>query len=212
MRTGLDSVAALRPQLTAAILAGGRGERLGGVDKGLVPLLGRPLAAWVLDAVRPQAGSFLIVANRNPADYAAFGIPVVSDPWPDFRGPLAGMLAALREAATRWVLTVPCDAVRLPADLALRLHVALEASDAPAAYASADGDCQYVCCLLRRDLEAPLARALDAGETAPRRWLADIGAIGVDFTETQPTPVWSVNTPPELAAAAAWLSAEHPRD
>jgi molybdopterin-guanine dinucleotide biosynthesis protein A len=201
----IDSVASLRPQLTAAILAGGRGERLGGADKGLVCLGGRPLAHWVLDAVRPQAGGILIVANRNPAEYAALGVPVVSDPWPDFRGPLAGMFAALRESATRWVLTVPCDAARLPDALGLRLFTALDAADAPAAYATADGDDHYLCCLLRRELEAPLLRALDAGESAPRRWLADIGAVSVDFSDVQPTPVWSLNTAAELAAAEAFL-------
>lgn len=209
MNQRIHSVAALPLNVTAAILAGGRGERLGGADKGLLPLRGRPLYRHVQAALAAQAGGILIVANRHLADYADSGLPVVSDPWPDFRGPLAGMLAALEATRTDWLLTAPCDAVRLPGDLLARLRRAIEHSEAPAAYAVADGDAQYVCCLLRRDLAGPLAQALDAGERAPKRWLADIGAVTADFTDAEPTPVWSINTPVELDAAAQYLEACH---
>jgi len=205
----LHSVAALPLDVTAAILAGGRGERLGGADKGLVLLHGRPLIQHVLEKVRGQAGGILIVANRHLPDYAASGLPVVSDSWPDFRGPLAGMLAALEAASTDWVLTVPCDAVRLPQDLLARLRSSVEESDAPAAYAVADGDGHYLCCLLRRDLQVPLQRALDAGERAVKRWLEDIGATTTDFSDAEPTPIWSINTPAELEAAASYLEHCH---
>ncbi|HSW11852.1 MAG TPA: molybdenum cofactor guanylyltransferase MobA [Solimonas sp.] len=209
MNQRLHSVAALPLGVTAAILAGGRGERLGGADKGLVSLRGRPLYHYVRDAVAAQAGGILIVANRHLPDYAASGLPVVSDPWPDFRGPLAGMLAALQAAPTDWVLTAPCDAVRLPDDLLARLRAAVEDSDAPAAYATDDGDAHYVCCLLNRSLLVPLQRALDAGERAPKRWLADIGAVTADFSAAEPTPIWSINTPAELEAATSYLEHCH---
>ncbi len=203
------SVAASPLNVTAAILAGGRGERLGGADKGLVRLSGSPLFRHVLAALERQAGAILIVANRHLDQYADSGFTVVSDPWPDFRGPLAGMLAALEATRTDWLLTAPCDAARLPADLLARLRRAAEAGKARAAYAVADGDAQYVCTLLRRDLAASLREALDAGERAPKRWLTDIGAVTADFTDAEPTPIWSVNTPAELQAAEQYLEACH---
>jgi molybdopterin-guanine dinucleotide biosynthesis protein A len=205
----MHSVAASPLNVTAAILAGGRGERLGGADKGLVRLSGKPLYLRVMAALERQAGGILIVANRHLDQYADSGLTVVSDPWPDFRGPLAGMLAALDATRTDWLLTAPCDAARLPGDLLARLRRAAEAADARAAYAIADGDAQYVCALLRRDLAGPLREALDAGERAPKRWLADIGAVTADFTDAEPTPVWSINTPAELEAAEHYLEACH---
>jgi molybdopterin-guanine dinucleotide biosynthesis protein A len=205
----LHSVAASPLNVTAAILAGGRGERLGGADKGLVRLSSAPLYRRVQAALERQAGVILIVANRHLDEYADSGLTVVSDPWPDFRGPLAGMLAALEATRTDWLLTAPCDAARLPGDLLARLRRAVEGSGARAAYAIADGDAQYVCSLLRRDLAAPLREALDAGERAPRRWLTDIGAATADFTDAEPTPIWSVNTPAELEAAEHYLEACH---
>lgn len=196
-----DSAEALHGQLTAAILAGGRGERLGGVDKGLVMLQGRPLAAWVLDRVRSQAGDILIVANRHLPDYAAFGVPVVSDSWPDFRGPLMGFDAAMRASTTDWLLCVPCDAVRLPADLAQRLLAGARRAAAPAAYARSRGDAHYVCCLLSRTLAPALAAAIGGGESAPRRWLGQVGAVAVDIPDDDGQFRWSLNTPADLAAA-----------
>lgn len=206
MSQHLHSVAASPLNVTAAILAGGRGERLGGADKGLVRLAGVPLYRRVQAALERQAGAILIVANRHLDEYADSGLTVVSDPWPDFRGPLAGMFAALEASRTDWLLTAPCDAARLPGDLLARLRRAVDTGGARAAYAVADGDAQYVCSLLRRDLAAALREALDAGERAPRRWLADIGAVSADFTDAEPTPVWSINTPAELEAAEQYLS------
>lgn len=205
----MHSVAASPQNVTAAILAGGRGERLGGADKGLVRLSGLPLYRHVLAALEPQAGAILIVANRHLDTYADSGFTVVSDPWPDFRGPLAGMLAALEATRTDWLLTAPCDAARLPGDLLARLSRAAQAADARAAYAAAGGHAQYVCSLLHRDLARPLRQALDAGERAPKRWLAAIGAASADFSDAEPAPVWSVNTPADLEAAEHRLEASH---
>ncbi|KAF0805214.1 molybdopterin-guanine dinucleotide biosynthesis protein MobA [Alcanivorax xiamenensis] len=191
--------------VTVAILAGGQGRRLGGVDKGLIPVLGRSLVERVLQAV-PAGTARLIVANRNLRAYQALGVPVVSDPWPDFRGPLAGILAALRTASTRWVLILPCDAVTLPDDLLPRLMIQAKLQGLRAAYAEAHGQGQYLCCLLNRDLESGLAEALELGERAPRHWFATIGAWPVDFSDVQPEPLWSLNNPAEVADACARLS------
>jgi molybdenum cofactor guanylyltransferase len=112
--------------ITGVILAGGRGSRLGGVDKGLVPLHGRPLIEHVIDALRPQVGALLISANRNRDIYASYGYPVIADVMGDYDGPLAGMLSAMRAAGTAYILTTPCDAPSIPADLARRLAEALD--------------------------------------------------------------------------------------
>ena len=124
--------------ITGVVLAGGRGRRMGGVDKGLMPLAGRPAVAHVLDRLAPQVDRLLINANRNRAAYAAYGHPVIADRTGDFAGPLAGMAAALAVAETELVLTVPCDTPWLPADLAARLHAA-RARDAAAIATVADG-------------------------------------------------------------------------
>ena len=116
--------------ITGVILAGGRGSRMGGVDKGLQDLQGRPLVQWVLERLAPQVDSVLINANRNLPRYAGFGCPVLPDLIPDFAGPLAGLQAALAGAATPLVATVSCDSPLLPADLVRRLQEALAAADA----------------------------------------------------------------------------------
>ena len=128
----------MRDRITGLILAGGRARRMGGQDKGLIPLAGRPLIAWVIEALRPQVGSILISANRNQAAYAAFGYPVIGDEagGPDltgFQGPLAGIAAAMTLAQTPWLLTLPCDTPLLPADLAARLAAALTAASCTSA-------------------------------------------------------------------------------
>src|SRR5699024_6312427 len=116
--------------ITGAVLAGGAGRRMGGVDKGLVELRGKPLVAWALDALRPQTATLLINANRSQDQYRVFGWPVIADDGDGYQGPLAGMLAVLSAAQTAYVLTVPCDAPRIPPDLAARLGAALLAADA----------------------------------------------------------------------------------
>ena len=138
-----------RQSITAVILAGGRGTRMGGVDKGLQLFNGTPLAQHALQRLQPQASRFLINANRNIAEYESFGVPV----WPDdntlgeFAGPLAGVTTALQHCQTPYLLTVPCDAPLFPDDLAARLSAALTEQHADIAVASAPefDDASQVC-------------------------------------------------------------------
>ena len=121
--------------ITGVILAGGLGRRMGGVDKGLQNLNGRPLVQWVLDRLTPQVDTVLISANQNLLRYGEFGCPVVPDRIPDFSGPLAGLHAALSQSTSPLLATVPCDSPFLPADLVQRLHSALETEGAELAVA-----------------------------------------------------------------------------
>lgn len=183
--------------ITAVVLCGGRGQRMGGADKGMLLLEGRPLAAHVLAAVAPQAAVVAVNANRNRERYAALGVPVIADSFERQLGPLAGMLAGLEFAATPWVLVVPCDMPFLPHDLAARLHRA--AAGSSAAYATSGGDCHYTCCLLRTSLAPALRTALAHGTRAVHRFLADCDAVAVDVPDLRP----SLNTPAALDAARA---------
>jgi molybdopterin-guanine dinucleotide biosynthesis protein A len=108
--------------ITGLILAGGRGSRMGGVDKGLQNHQGLPLALHALLRLQPQVGSLMINANRNLAAYEAMGVPVWPDAESDFPGPLAGFLVGLERCETSWLVTVPCDTPGFPLDLVQRLN------------------------------------------------------------------------------------------
>ncbi|WP_425452810.1 molybdenum cofactor guanylyltransferase MobA [Trinickia dinghuensis] len=178
--------------MTGLLLAGGRGTRMGGADKGLQPLAGEPLALHVVRRIAEQVGPLLISANRHLIDYARLGAPfdarVVQDATRDFPGPLAGLLAGLRAASTEFVLCVPCDTPALPADLAVRLLAALDANEADAAVAAtvdAIGQVSLhpVVALVRATLADDLAAYLDAGERKVRTWYARHKHVEVPFAD-----------------------------
>src|SRR5436190_8485387 len=125
------------PSVTGVILAGGRGSRMGGVDKGLQNFNGMPLALATLLRLQPQVGEAMINANRNLGAYESFGVPVWPDVLPDYAGPLAGFLTALEHCETSWLVTVPCDTPLFPTDLVERLAAAAHAQDADIAMAAA---------------------------------------------------------------------------
>jgi len=125
-----------RDQITGMVLAGGRGSRMGGVDKGLQNHLGMPMALHTLLRLAPQVGSVMINANRNLAAYESMGVPVWPDAQADYPGPLAGMLAGLERCETPYLVTVPCDTPNFPLDLVERLARALDAEGADLAMAA----------------------------------------------------------------------------
>jgi molybdopterin-guanine dinucleotide biosynthesis protein A len=156
--------------LHALVLAGGRGSRMGGVDKGLQLLGGRPLAAHVIERLLPQAGRVLISANRHLDAYAALGHGVLADlPGLEFAGPLAGMLAGLEAIPDdAWLLTAPCDCPHPPPDLAARLLAAAEPHGLAFAQAAREHPTHA---LLHARLRAPLAEHLRTGGRAVLRWM-----------------------------------------
>ena len=187
-----------RAEITGVILAGGAGRRLGGVDKGLQALRGRPMVQWVLEGLAPQVDTVLISANRNLPRYAAFGCPVLPDRIPDFAGPLAGLHAALAQAVTPLVASVPCDSPFLPADLVQRLHAALVADQAELAVARAGGTVHHAFSLVRRELLPKLEAFLAAGDRKAGLWHASLKVAEVDFDD-EAAAFDNINTPQDLA-------------
>lgn len=191
-----------RPAITGIVLAGGLGRRMGGVDKGLQLLDGRPLVARVIERLAPQVDTLIVNANRNRETYAAFGYPVVADAIPDFAGPLAGLHAALSAAATPLVATAPCDSPFLPVDLVSRLFSALTAADAQIAVARTGDQPHPVFCLCRRELLPDLTAYLQAGERKFERWYSALPAVDADFSDI-PEAFANINTVDELARLSA---------
>ena len=185
-----------RDAITGLVLAGGLARRMGGMDKGLVELAGRPMIEHVLHALRPQVGPLLINANRNIDRYAAYGHPVVSDTLQGFMGPLAGVLAALQRLATEFLVTVPCDAPLVAPDLVSRLHAACVASDADVAVATDGRRQQPVFLLLRAGAAPSLEAYLSGGGRKIDTWFAGLRLAEADLSDAPDTFV-NVNDPDE---------------
>ena len=188
-------------RVTGLILAGGRGSRMGGTDKGLQPLRGMPMAMHVLWRLAPQVADVVINANRNLDAYEGFGRTVVPDASADFQGPLAGMLAGLPYCETEWMMVVPCDTPHFPSDLVARLLEAAEHVGAPLAMpvtVEADGRRQThpVFLLIRGDLYDSLSVFMQNGGRKIDAWSGSIGAIEVPFDD--PAAFFNANTLAEL--------------
>lgn len=169
-----------RADVTVAVLAGGRGARLGGRDKGLEPLLGRELVTFAMRAARAMSDDVLIVANRNPDAYARHA-PVVPDRIPGTRGPLAGVAAALARCRRPLLLTLPVDCPEPPEELFDRLSAALDAQ-AQAAVAHDGERRQPLFALYRRDLADDASRAAELG-LGPAGWQDRLVLREVDFAD-----------------------------
>jgi molybdenum cofactor guanylyltransferase len=182
--------------ITGLVLAGGRGSRMGGIDKGLQPHHGVPLAQHALRRLAPQVATAMLSANRNLETYTAMGVPVWSDETADFSGPLAGMLAGLNHCGTDYLATVPCDSPDFPLDLVARLARGLDESQAPIAVAATIEQeavrPQPVFCLLNVSLRASLAAFLASGERKTALWIRQHRNIQVVFEE--PKAFLNVNT------------------
>ncbi len=191
-----------KDQIAGVLLAGGRAQRMGGQDKGLIEVAGKPMAEHILDLLRPQVGAIVINANRNHERYAAFGYPVVADSIGEFFGPLAGMASALQATDKEYILTVPCDSPLLPADLAARMAAALVRDGADIAVAHDGARMQPVFALLRRDLLPSLLAYLRAGERKIDLWFARHRTALADFSDS-PDIFLNINTPEERAELEA---------
>ncbi len=184
--------------VSGIVLAGGQGRRMGGVDKGLVPLHGRPMVAWVLERLAPQVDGILVNANQNAEAYAAFGHPVVPDAIGGFAGPLAGLHAGLAAASTPLVVTVPCDSPFLPLDLVARLHKALGGNDL--AVAKTGDQPHPVFSLVRTSVREHLEGFLSGGGRKIDAWYATLKVVEVSFDD-EADAFRNINTREELKDA-----------
>jgi len=190
-----------RQDITGLVLAGGRGSRMGGVDKGLQKHQGMPLAMHAMLRLAPQVGHVMINANRNLGAYESMGVPVWPDALADYPGPLAGFLAGLEHCETPYLVTVPCDSPLFPEDLVDRLAHALAERDAEIAMAAtreADGTLQVqpVFCLMRSSVLDGLVRFPAGGQRKIDRWTAQHRCIEVPFDN--PGAFANANTLDEL--------------
>jgi molybdenum cofactor guanylyltransferase len=176
--------------ITGLILAGGRGTRMGHVDKGLQAFRGLPLVAHAIARLAPQVGTLAININRNEALYAPFGLPLWPDDPADFAGPLAGLQAGLSRCVTPYLLSVPCDSPLLPLDLAARLAAGLESADADLALAVTDGEAgdpqpqrHPVFCLMKTAVLPQLNDYLRNGGRKMEHWMTSLAMVDVHFDD-----------------------------
>jgi len=185
-------------RVTGLILAGGQGRRMGGVDKGLQLLRGRPMVEWVLERLKPQVTEVVINANQHQAEYARYGCRIVGDQIGGFAGPLAGLHAGLKVNVHPFLVTVPCDSPFLPHDLVSRLHAALVANHADLAVAKTGDQPHPVFALVRAALSTHLAGFLEAGGRKIDGWYAALQVVEVPFDD-QAEAFSNINTRDELA-------------
>lgn len=191
--------------ITGLVLAGGLARRMGGIDKGLVAVGGKPMVEHALAALRPQVGRLMINANRNLDTYAGYGVPVVTDTIEGFQGPLAGIFSGLSAATTPYLLTVPCDSPLLAPDLAARMFLALETARADLAVAHDGRRQQPVFLLLRRELAPDLQAYLGGGDRKIDLWFARHKVAEADLSHRPETFV-NVNDEEEQRRVEALLA------
>jgi molybdopterin-guanine dinucleotide biosynthesis protein A len=188
----------LKTQVSALVLAGGQGSRMGGVDKGLQPFRGKPMVAHVIERLAPQVDEILINANRNAAEYERFGHRVIADEIQGFAGPLAGFERGLAHASHALVMTVPCHSPFLPRDLVARLHVAMTSQGADLAVAKTGEQAHPVFSLMRRDVHASLREFLSSGQRKIDKWYSGLQVVEVSFDD-EADAFLNINTREELA-------------
>ena len=187
--TDLDS-----QQITAVILAGGMGRRMGGQDKGQLILNGRRLIEYVLEAIEPQVKTILINANRHQAEYARYGYSVIPDVLQGYQGPLAGFASGMRAATTPYIVTLPCDGPFSAPDLVARLATALQNMHADISVAHDGERLQPVYALLPTKFQSSLEDFLATGERKIDRWYAQHNMAIADFSDAVKS-FRNINTP-----------------
>ena len=193
------------------LLAGGLARRMGGGDKPLRLIAGRPLLDHVIERMRPQVSGLVLNANGDPARFAEYGLPVIADSIADFAGPLAGVLAGLDWAVTHrpdcpLIVSVATDAPFLPTDLVARMHQALVAESADLACAASGGQSHPVIGLWPVRLREELRHALvEEGIRKVDVWTARYRLATVPFSDQPFDPFFNANRPEDLDHAAALL-------
>ena len=186
-------------RITGLILAGGKGSRMGGVDKGLQSFRGKRLVDHVYERLAPQVGGVVINANQNHDEYRTFGVRVVSDAIGGFAGPLAGLHAGLSVSKRPFLASVPCDSPFLPADLVERLFARIDATGAELAVAKTGDQPHPVFSLVRRGVLDHLTEFLKGGGRKIDAWYATLNVVEVGFDD-EAEAFSNINTLEELAS------------
>jgi molybdopterin-guanine dinucleotide biosynthesis protein A len=185
--------------ITAVILAGGAGRRMGGLDKGLLLLNGRPLIQHVLERLTPQCDTILINVNRHREAYTEFGYPLIEDSLSGGLGPLAGLLTALEHSQSDYIISVPCDTPQLPQDLVARMLECLQRNAAEVCTVDDGARLHPVILLVKRTLRTNLRHYLESGGRKVHDWFYSVEHCTADFSE-QPEAFMNINTPEQLSA------------
>ncbi len=186
-----------RRMTSGLLLAGGRAQRMGGEDKGLISLGGKPLVRWGLEGLHTQVSEVLISANRNQARYEALGVPVISDSVGGFAGPLAGFLSGLSHVSQQWMITAPCDSPLLFRNYVRRMCSAISDHSDDVAVAHDGNRLQPVFTLLHVRVYECLKDFLVRGERKIDKWLEEVRWKRVDFSDC-PRMFLNANTPEDL--------------
>ena len=190
--------------ITAVILAGGRAQRMGGQDKGLLLVNGKPIIEFIINALRPQVEHILINANRNHERYRQYGYPVIADIMDGYLGPLAGMASGMQAASTDYIVTVPCDSPLIPENLVNELYARLQQAQAKLCVAHDGQRLQPVYALLHRSLLPGLLAYLELGERKVESWCALQKPAVADFS-LAPQIFLNINSPEDLETVARYL-------
>jgi molybdenum cofactor guanylyltransferase len=198
------------PPTVGLLLAGGLARRMGGGDKCLRPLGGRPMLAHIIERARPQVAALVVNANGDPARFAAFGLPIVADTIEGFAGPLAGVLTGMEWAAQNhpgaaWLATFATDAPFFPCDLVARLHEAVARDGADMACARSDGQDHPVFGLWPVRLATDLRRAMEEGVRKVDVWTARYRLAVAEYSAQPFDPFFNANRPEDLAEAERLL-------
>lgn len=197
-----------RDDITGVILAGGRARRMGGIDKGLILLNGRPMVEYVITAMRTEVNKLMINANRHLEQYAAFGCPVIPDIMNGYLGPLAGIASGMHASSTPYIVTAPCDSPLIASNLVQRLYETLTREGADISVAH-DGERMHpVFALIRRDLLPNLLDFLDTGQRKIDLWYAQ-HRLAVAYFRDRPEAFRNVNSPEERAELESELEVTH---
>ena len=184
-------------KISGILLAGGQGRRMGGVDKGLQLLRGKPMAQWVIERFAPQVDELLINANQNIEQYQELGYRVIPDAIGGFAGPLAGLHRGLSEATHPLIVTAPCDSPFLPLDLVVQLKAALEKNNADLAVAKTGDQPHPVFSLCRKSVLTSLTAFLESGGRKIDAWYVQLKVVEVQFADE--AAFRNINTREELS-------------
>ncbi|MFV2005384.1 MAG: molybdenum cofactor guanylyltransferase MobA [Gammaproteobacteria bacterium] len=182
-----------KKNITAVIVAGGKGTRMGGRDKGLIKLSGKPIVEHIIERLSLQLDLIIVNANRNLDEYRQLGYPVINDSITGFQGPLAGILTALDSSNTEFIITIPCDAPHLADDFVSKMSNALTESNAEMAVANDGTRMQQMYALIPASLSADLTDFLQQGNRSVKDWFAQQSLIMVDFS-TYPKMFININS------------------